>query len=63
MVFQQEPDSMNNEMQMFPKEYLETKAKFFPFEGIFMPGHDRPFFSGSLKSIRKNIFDVDEKLF
>lgn len=63
MVFQQEPDSMNNEMQMFPKEYLETKAKFFPFDGIFMPGHDRPFISGTLKSLRKNIFDVDEKLF
>ncbi len=63
VVFQQEPDSMNNEMQMFPKDYIATKAKFFPFNGIFVPGHDRPFYSGTLRSLRKNVFDVDEKLF
>jgi len=49
------------EAEMDAKKYLETIQGFKNFKGIFVPGHDRPFNSNTLKGIRENVFDLSLK--
>lgn len=59
MAWKHDVESMDNELQMFPAEYIATKKKIKQFHGVIVPGHDRPFFSDTLKGVRKCMFDVD----
>lgn len=40
--------------------YFKTLNYFKNFKGLFIPGHDRPFFSQTFKPIRKNHFLLKE---
>ncbi len=62
MAFREDIDSQNGEMQLFPEAYVQSKRSLLQFEGIIIPGHDRPFFTDTLESLRKNCFDIDAKL-
>jgi glyoxylase-like metal-dependent hydrolase (beta-lactamase superfamily II) len=39
--------------------YFCTLSEFMKFEGIFIPGHDRPFQFPSRKSIKDNVFEIN----
>lgn len=43
------------------QQYIDTIAEASnKYEGIIVPGHDRPFFSNSFKSVKENIFNINE---
>lgn len=50
----------NDDVHMFTDEYFRTKNLLKNFNGVIIPGHDKPFFASTLKSIKNDCFDIDE---
>lgn len=57
-------DEENDERLLEPHmdftSYFKSLMFIKNFDGIIVPGHDRPFFSTTLKSLRKNYYDENE---
>jgi glyoxylase-like metal-dependent hydrolase (beta-lactamase superfamily II) len=42
--------------------FAQSKEALHKLEGIIVPGHDRPFYTKTMKSLRKTHFEIDHQL-
>ncbi len=52
------PERQLNEAHMHPREYIETAKALQNKNGIFIPGHDRPFFTENRRGVKENPFEL-----
>jgi glyoxylase-like metal-dependent hydrolase (beta-lactamase superfamily II) len=60
MILKENHDNRYQEPHMDFDSYFKSLDIIKKFSGLIIPGHDRPFFSNTLRSIRKNCFDLIE---
>lgn len=41
-------------------EFYSTRDLLKNFKGVIVPGHDKPFFTNTFSSLRRDFFDIDE---
>jgi glyoxylase-like metal-dependent hydrolase (beta-lactamase superfamily II) len=60
MILRDEHEERYSEPHMDFDKYFNTLNELSKFDGLLAPGHDRPFFSRTLKAIRKSHFKLKD---
>jgi glyoxylase-like metal-dependent hydrolase (beta-lactamase superfamily II) len=59
-ILNEDYNSRLNEPHMDFNSYFKTVDILKKYNGIFVPGHDRPFYSDTKRSIKKNVFELSK---